>query len=178
MDQIENLYDESVATKNQIIRANLRLVVSIAKRYVAPANDIFELVSDGNMSLIRAVEKFDVSRGTRFCTYATAAILNKFRSQPSPPSCVAGPFRHQPRGNPERYRDIPAEPYAGGGDAAFARVVREASSPLPGRAGIADYSRGVSASSAQPEAAHVVIPYTVKCQFSVYIPGPTSHQLN
>ena len=55
MDQIENLYDESVATKNQIICANLRLVVSIAKRYVTPANDIFELVSDGNMALIRAV---------------------------------------------------------------------------------------------------------------------------
>ena len=43
MDQIEKLYDESVATKNQIIRANLRLVVSIAKRYVGPAGDFFEL---------------------------------------------------------------------------------------------------------------------------------------
>ena len=53
MDQIEKLYDESVAAKNQIIRANLRLVVSIAKRYVGPAEDFFELVSDGNMSLIR-----------------------------------------------------------------------------------------------------------------------------
>ncbi len=78
MDQIENLYDESVAIKNQIIRANLRLVVSIAKRYVTPGNDLFELVSDGNLSLIRAVEKFDVSRGTMFCTYATVAILNTF----------------------------------------------------------------------------------------------------
>ena len=51
MDRIEKLYDESVATKNQIISANLRLVVSIAKRYVGPAGDFFELVSDGNMSL-------------------------------------------------------------------------------------------------------------------------------
>ena len=78
MDQIEKLYDESVATKNQIIRANLRLVVSIAKRYVGPAGDFFELVSDGNMSLIRAADKFDFSRGNRFSTYASWAIMKNF----------------------------------------------------------------------------------------------------
>jgi RNA polymerase primary sigma factor/RNA polymerase sigma factor len=78
MGQIETLYDESVATKNQIIRANLRLVVSIAKRYVGPAADFFELVSDGNMSLLRAVEKFDVSQGNRFSTYASWAIMKNF----------------------------------------------------------------------------------------------------
>ena len=78
MDQIEKLYDESVATKNQIIRANLRLVVSIAKRYVGPTGDFFELVSDGNMSLIRAVEKFDFSRGNKFSTYASWAIMKNF----------------------------------------------------------------------------------------------------
>ena len=78
MDRIENLYEESVATKNQIISANLRLVVSIAKRYIGPAEDFFELVSDGNLSLIRAVEKFDVSRGNRFSTYATWAIMKNF----------------------------------------------------------------------------------------------------
>jgi RNA polymerase primary sigma factor len=78
MDQIEKLYDESVATKHHIVRANLRLVVSIAKRYVAPGADFFELVSDGNISLIRAAEKFDVSRGNRFSTYASWAIMKKF----------------------------------------------------------------------------------------------------
>ena len=52
MDRIESLFAESVATKNQIISANLRLVVSIAKRYVGPAEDFFELISDGNLSLI------------------------------------------------------------------------------------------------------------------------------
>ena len=84
MDRIENLYEESVATKNQIISANLRLVVSIAKRYVGPAEDFFELVSDGNLSLMRAVEKFDVSRGNRFSTYATWAIMKNFaRSIPA-----------------------------------------------------------------------------------------------
>jgi DNA-directed RNA polymerase sigma subunit (sigma70/sigma32) len=82
--QIEKLYDESVATKNQIVRANLRLVVSIAKRYGGPAADFFELVSDGNLSLLRAVEKFDVSRGNRFSTYATWAIMKNFaRSIPA-----------------------------------------------------------------------------------------------
>ncbi|MGA2616083.1 MAG: sigma-70 family RNA polymerase sigma factor [Thermoguttaceae bacterium] len=78
MDRIEKLYDESVATKNHMIRANLRLVVSIAKRYVGPAADFFELVSDGNISLLRAVEKFDFARGFRFSTYASWAIMKNF----------------------------------------------------------------------------------------------------
>ena len=78
MRQIEKLYDESVAAKNQIICANLRLVVSIAKRYAAPPQDFFEMVSDGNMSLLRAVEKFDFSRGNKFSTYATWAIMKNF----------------------------------------------------------------------------------------------------
>ena len=78
MDRIEKLYDESVATKNQIISANLRLVVSIAKRHAGPAGDFFELVSDGNVSLIRAVEKFDVSRGNKFSTYASWALMKNF----------------------------------------------------------------------------------------------------
>jgi len=78
MDQIESLYAEIVATKNEIIRANLRLVVSIAKRHVGPNMNFFELVSDGNMSLIRAVEKFDFSRGYKFSTYASWAIMKNF----------------------------------------------------------------------------------------------------
>ena len=78
MDRIKHLYEEAVSTKNQIIRANLRLVVSIAKRYVGPAEDFFELVSDGNMSLMRAVEKFDVGRGYKFSTYASWAIMKNF----------------------------------------------------------------------------------------------------
>jgi RNA polymerase primary sigma factor/RNA polymerase sigma factor len=84
MDRIEALYEESVATKNQIIRANLRLVVSIAKRYVDPAADFFDLVSDGNMSLMRAAEKFNVSLGNKFSTYASWAIMKNFaRTIPS-----------------------------------------------------------------------------------------------
>jgi RNA polymerase primary sigma factor/RNA polymerase sigma factor len=78
MDEIEQLYEEAVATKNQIIRANLRLVVSIAKRHVGPTDNFFELVSDGNMSLIRAAEKFDYARGNKFSTYASWAIMKNF----------------------------------------------------------------------------------------------------
>ena len=78
MDLIDRCYDDAVATKNQILRANLRLVVSIAKRHVGPAENFFELVSDGNMSLMRAVEKFDFARGYKFSTYASWAIMKNF----------------------------------------------------------------------------------------------------
>jgi RNA polymerase primary sigma factor len=78
MDQIEKLYDEAVEIKNRIVRANLRLVVSIAKRRVSPGDSFFDLVSDGNMSLIRAVEKFDYALGNKFSTYASWAIMKNF----------------------------------------------------------------------------------------------------
>src|SRR6185369_14619165 len=57
MEKIEGLYNQAIELKNKIVQANLRLVVSIAKRHVSPNEDFFSLVSDGNMSLIRAVEK-------------------------------------------------------------------------------------------------------------------------
>jgi RNA polymerase primary sigma factor/RNA polymerase sigma factor len=78
MERIEKFYNDAVAVKNDIIRANLRLVVSIAKRYAGGPGHLFELISDGNMSLIRAVEKFDFARGFRFSTYATWAIMKNF----------------------------------------------------------------------------------------------------
>jgi RNA polymerase primary sigma factor len=78
MDEIERLYEEAVKIKNQIVQANLRLVVSIAKRHITGTEDFFGLVSDGNMSLIRAAEKFDFSRGNKFSTYASWAIMKNF----------------------------------------------------------------------------------------------------
>ncbi len=78
MDDIEKIYGEAVGTKNEIVSSNLRLVVSIAKRHVGPTENFFELVSDGNMSLIRAVEKFDFARGNKFSTYASWAIMKNF----------------------------------------------------------------------------------------------------
>jgi RNA polymerase sigma factor (sigma-70 family) len=76
--EIETLLLQANAVKNQIIRANLRLVVSIAKKHVGGAQSLFELISDGNLSLMRAVEKFDYTRGTRFSTYASWAIMRNF----------------------------------------------------------------------------------------------------
>jgi RNA polymerase primary sigma factor/RNA polymerase sigma factor len=78
MDEIEELYDLAVKVKNEIVQANLRLVVSIAKRHVSGSEDFFALVSDGNMSLIRAAEKFDFSRGNKFSTYASWAIMKNY----------------------------------------------------------------------------------------------------
>ena len=91
MDEVERLYEEAVATKNQIVRANLRLVVSIAKRHVGQGENFFELVSDGNMSLLRAVEKFDFARGNKFSTYASWAIMKNFART------IPGEFKHRDR---------------------------------------------------------------------------------
>lgn len=91
MDQIENLYEEAVKVKNQIVQANLRLVVSIAKRHVSGTEDFFGLVSDGNMSLIRAAEKFDYSRGNKFSTYASWAIMKNFART------IPDEFKHRDR---------------------------------------------------------------------------------
>jgi RNA polymerase sigma factor (sigma-70 family) len=91
MDEIEELQQQSVALKNEIARANLRLVVSIAKRHVTPDQNFFELVSDGNMSLLRAIEKFDFARGNKFSTYASWAIMKNFART------IPGEFKHRDR---------------------------------------------------------------------------------
>jgi len=94
MDQIEKLYEQAVKIKNRIVQANLRLVVSIAKRHVNSTDDFFQLVSDGNMSLIRAVEKFDYSRGNKFSTYASWAIMKNFART------IPGEFKQRDRFRP------------------------------------------------------------------------------
>jgi RNA polymerase sigma factor (sigma-70 family) len=83
LDEIESLLSRSLRVRNRIVRCNLRLVVSIAKTVVDRANPLEELISDGNLPLIRAVEIFDFERGTRFSTYATWAIRNSlYRATP------------------------------------------------------------------------------------------------
>ena len=84
MDAIERLIGQANEVKNFLIRSNLRLVVSIAKKHMKPNANFFEMVSDGNISLIRAIEKFDYTRGFKFSTYASWAIMKNFaRSIPA-----------------------------------------------------------------------------------------------
>jgi RNA polymerase primary sigma factor/RNA polymerase sigma factor len=91
MDEIESLYELAVKTKNRIVQSNLRLVVSIAKRHMGSSDDFFGLISDGNMSLIRAVEKFDYARGNKFSTYASWAIMKNFART------IPNEFKHRDR---------------------------------------------------------------------------------
>jgi len=84
LDELENLLDEAIEVKNFLIRSNLRLVVSIAKKRLQPGMSFFEMVSDGNMSLMRAIEKFDYTKGNKFSTYSTWAIMKNYaRSIPA-----------------------------------------------------------------------------------------------
>ncbi|MCA9014597.1 MAG: sigma-70 family RNA polymerase sigma factor [Planctomycetaceae bacterium] len=76
LDRIEQKLKDAQRLRDYIIQANLRLVVSIAKALTDRANSFEDIVSDGQMPLIRAVEIFDIDRGNRFSTYATWAIRN------------------------------------------------------------------------------------------------------
>jgi len=78
IEAIEGWLTEAEAVKTILITANLRLVVSIAKKFVDASWSFDELVSEGNLALMRSVEKFNFALGNRFSTYATYAIQRHF----------------------------------------------------------------------------------------------------
>jgi RNA polymerase primary sigma factor len=76
--ELESARRRTAAAKNEIVRANLRLVVSVARRHLRPGICLMDLISDGNLILMRAVDSFDAHRGNRFSTYATFALMKGF----------------------------------------------------------------------------------------------------
>jgi len=76
--KIEELLSRINFVKARLINCNMRLVASIAKKHAHAAESLFELISDGNLSLMRAVEKFNYSFGNKFSTYGSWAIIKNF----------------------------------------------------------------------------------------------------
>ncbi len=69
--ELESLLQDGVSAREHLIKANTRLVVSIAKKYIGRGVPFLDLIQEGNLGLMKAVEKYDYQRGFRFSTYAT-----------------------------------------------------------------------------------------------------------
>lgn len=78
IDEIERYLAEAEQAQRTIVEANLRLVVSIARKHAGGGGNLADLISEGNYALMRAVEKFDYTRGFRFTTFASWAIAKAF----------------------------------------------------------------------------------------------------
>jgi RNA polymerase primary sigma factor len=81
VDRCERLLKAADVLRDRIIRANLRLVIAVVKKFVTPQHSFDDMLSDGMYSLMQAVDKFDYDRGFRFSTYAYRAIArNAYRA--------------------------------------------------------------------------------------------------
>lgn len=78
ISQIESYLAQSEDIKRRIIEANLRLVINVARKHTLSGANLLDLVSEGNISLMHAVEKFDYTRGYRFSTFASWAITKDY----------------------------------------------------------------------------------------------------
>jgi len=76
--RLEKLARQASDCRTRLVEANLRLVVKLARQHAGPLVAIDDLISEGNLSLLKAVEKFDFTRGTRFSTYATWCVVKRF----------------------------------------------------------------------------------------------------
>jgi len=70
-DELQRLVEQGEGARALLVRSNTRLVISIAKRYFGQGLDFLDLIQEGNIGLLTAVDKYDYTRGTRFSTYAT-----------------------------------------------------------------------------------------------------------
>jgi RNA polymerase primary sigma factor len=78
LNNLESHLRHAQQTKNQIVAANLRLVVSVARKHVRGTSSLMDLVSDGNVAMMRSADSYDFHRGNRFSTYATLALMKEF----------------------------------------------------------------------------------------------------
>jgi RNA polymerase sigma factor (sigma-70 family) len=78
VEEIETLLEDADAARNHIAECNVRLIASIARRFATAQTDFDELVSEANMILLKAIDKFDYARGFRFSTYLTHSVQRHF----------------------------------------------------------------------------------------------------
>jgi len=121
LDQVEKLWEEAQAARDQIVRSNLRLVIRLAHQYAPSASDVDDFISEGNLILLNAIDKFDYTRGYRFSTYATHAVSRHYfrlllrrrnRTKREIPVAsenlrnVSAPIAEEPRFSPQVAREL------------------------------------------------------------------------